>query len=1252
MVNGIKEFGRKISDALDTWMDRLGFSIRLRLIVIFLVVKIVPLVALLLISWSQFARLGEEINVHTDALASEMTKTLEESGALAVSDASTALNASATEQIERITTDIANDVADFLYGRDEHIRYLSRVNPTEENYSTFMNSMLGRVADKGRWTLAEDGMSWIRIDAPEPGTAPDVSTNSENDDEVNGGSFHYRPADEITYSEIPLYDEIVFIGTDLQEKVKVVAEDSTKIYHPFDRELKDISDKANTFAGSETYGAELLKLKPGEIYVSDVIGEYVPSHYIGMYTPKQMSVSAVGAEITALGALDPVPDEAERLKERLTAVRTEGISGIDVKGLQEEPTAHLKKVQTGVLSLLEAAYDGVTDNTLLERADALKQKINSLTFDPEHEAYAGKENPNGIRFEGIVRWATPVTEEGGEIIGYVSFALNHDHIMEFVDHVTPMTERYTELPDAFAGNYAFIWDYQCRNICHPRHHSIVGYDPATGIEQIPWLESSIYDELQSRIGGDGSLAALQEAWPELVNDPQTPDSAYLGVDDLLKDVTVFEEQSRTKKATPVLTANGLVGLDGRYLNTAPQCTGWMDLTKDGGSGSFYILWSGLYKLTTAGAIPYYTGQYAPSLENGFSKRGFAMVTVGAGLEDFQRPVLETAEKLNVSIGEANTVIITSSEEMQQSVENNMRHTTLQLILTTAVIIILVIFIAIWLAFFVANNINDLIAGVTRFRMGDRRFRFRSERRDEFGELADSFDDMATSIEESVTSPLSITDLDLNIIYMNDAGLEAANIPADEIVGKSYKKYSIYPFGTEFCPIMLIGEDREAEIYFNERNKRHYQGAAKHLLDKEGNRIGYIITSTDMTEVSLNRLALEQAVEDANRANMHKSEFLARMSHEIRTPMNAIMGMTSILEKKLENAVKDAPELQDIKVNILQIENSSQHLLGLLNDILELSKIDVGKIEIEEEPVNLRRLMDELADVIRPRCAEKSIVFEARCDDTLPGTVMTDSYRLKQVLLNLLGNAVKFTPELGYIVLRIQGIARATESVTVRFSVADTGIGMDKEEVDIIFDVFEQGDGSSTRRYGGIGLGLPISRSIVRLMGGDIEIDSILGEGSAFAFELTFRTGNTGQEEENLIVPETIDLTGKRILVVDDVDINRMIVSSLLEDTGVEFIEAEDGEVAIEAFLASEPGEIGMIFMDMMMPVMGGIEAVEQIRAFDRPDAKTIPIIALTANAFKEDADKALAAGMNEHMAKPIDPDDLIAVVYKYLVKAQ
>ncbi|MDR0357550.1 MAG: hypothetical protein LBH63_04200, partial [Clostridiales Family XIII bacterium] len=458
---------------LDSFLNKRKLNMRAKLMIIFLVVKVVPLILLAVIAWYQFASLGDTLRN------------------IAVGDSSKALNDSAVENIERMTTDAAQRVADFLYGRDNDILYAASIAPSEEAYRQFSEARSRSVVKKGGWELAEDGQSWIPAGESSSESSDVSSTNTENND-MDG--FRYRQPDAFAYEAIPLYDEITFIDLNGNEQVKFVDPDSPKTYYPMSAEKKNVSDRTNTYVKAETYFEKLKALKPGEIYVSDVIGAYIRSDYIGMYTPDALKAAG---------------------KDR--------------------------------------GYD--------------------ILYDPEAQAYAGEENPNGQRFEGIVRWATPVTNDSGAMIGYVTFALNHDHIMEFVDHLTPMNERYTELPSAFEGNYAFIWDYKCRSICHPRHHSIVGFDPETGDPQVPWLESSIYDAWQ---------ASGVERW-----------------EDFVRDLPEFDNQSREKKPSPALTKEGLVGLDGRYLNNAPQCTGWMDLTREGGSGSFYILWSGLYKLTTA-----------------------------------------------------------------------------------------------------------------------------------------------------------------------------------------------------------------------------------------------------------------------------------------------------------------------------------------------------------------------------------------------------------------------------------------------------------------------------------------------------------------------------------------------------------------------------------------------------------------------------------------------------------------------------
>jgi signal transduction histidine kinase/HAMP domain-containing protein len=1128
---------------------------RTKLIVIFLVIKIIPLVILAFIAWRQFALLGDDLAARTVHLAAEMNSALSATGEIAVRDSTAALNDLATQEIERLTTDTAGEIAEFLYGRDADILYLATLTPNEDAFRRFAANRARRVLQPEEWVLAPDGQSWVRATEPAPpaGTgAGGVSTNKENDD-MDG--FHYRDPDGYRYAFIPLYDEITFIGLDGRETVKYVSPDSTKSYYPLDPVKKDVSRPENTYVRSETYFAALRDLAPGEIYVSDVIGAYVGSNYIGMYTPDIVQAAA------------------------------------ETRG-----------------------YD--------------------IPWDPAAQAYAGEENPNGQRFEGIVRWATPVTNSSGAIIGYVTMALNHDHIMEFVDHITPMNERYTELPSAFEGNYAFIWDYKCRSIAHPRHHSIVGFDPATGAPTVPWLESSIYDAWQ---------ASGVEKWT-----------------DFIVDQPIFDNQSRSKTPAPALTQAGLVGLDGRYLNNAPQCTGWMDLTADGGSGSFYILWSGLYKLTTAGAIPYYTGQYAPSPANGYSRRGFGFVAIGAGLEDFQQPARETEERLGTAMAAANEDIGRISAETQTAIDLSLLNTSTQLFLTTGIIIIIVIFVAIWLASSLTNSITRLIRGISRFSAGERQFRFNAPVKDEFGALADSFDDMADSIVDSVKSLLSITDMERRIIYMNEQGLKFVRRTLAEVVGTPYADSSIYPADSVYCPITALEAERETEVYHSAADDRYVKGTASYLRDRAGKKIGYVVVSTDVTEMVRERMAverqrnelrqtqreLEEAVAAANAANEHKGNFLARMSHEIRTPMNAIIGVTDIVRRKLNEIATVAPDIAEVQGHVQKIRVSSQHLLGLLNDILDISKIDAGKIELSEEEMNLGKLASTVIVIIKPRCEEKNITFLTQIDSFSTGFI-GDDLRLRQVLINLLGNAVKFTPNGGTVEFRLTGLERAEGRSLVEFVVRDTGIGIAPEALDTVFEAFEQAGSSISRQFGGTGLGLAISRSIVELFGGEIMVRSRPDEGSEFSFRLWLRESAPVTDDTVALPDPSGRFIGCKMLLVDDVEINRLIIVSMLEDTGMEIDEANDGLVAVEKFTTAPVGAYDIVLMDIQMPQMDGYEAAQAIRAMDRPDARETPIIALTANAFKEDMDKALSCGMNAHIAKPIAMEKLIEVLFRF-----
>jgi CheY-like chemotaxis protein len=378
-----------------------------------------------------------------------------------------------------------------------------------------------------------------------------------------------------------------------------------------------------------------------------------------------------------------------------------------------------------------------------------------------------------------------------------------------------------------------------------------------------------------------------------------------------------------------------------------------------------------------------------------------------------------------------------------------------------------------------------------------------------------------------------------------------------------------------------------------------------------------------------------------------------MSHEIRTPMNAIIGMTSIVQRKLDegDGVAAAGATDEIKEHMQHIEASSQHLLGLLNDILDISKLDAGKIELSKETVELPKLVQTLDGIIKPRCDEKNIDFKVIFEEFSPSTFVSDSMRLRQVLVNLLGNAVKFTPAHGKVEFRVERKGRREGETLVVFSVIDTGIGIPAESLPVIFRPFEQGDGGLSREYGGTGLGLAISRRIVHLFGGEIFVKSKEGKGSEFSFELWLR------ETEDLsgdaaIMDATDKFSDKRALLVDDVEINRVIVTSLLEITGMSIDEAEDGPEAVRMFAESPENTYDIIFMDVQMPLMDGYEATAGIRSLDRADARAVPIVALTANAFKEDVDKALESGMNAHIAKPVEMDRILEVLFHFLSPAR
>ena len=812
---------------------------------------------LAIFAWRAQVWLADRVSENVVAMTADMRATTETVADSTTGAAVNALDDAARESLERLTTDTARSIATFLYDRDVDIRSAALLEPNTDNFRRFLAKRMRAVERHRPWVLTPDNSKWVpgpdatpRYDAPV--ILPSIPDNERH--------FSYRPPDDVgLITNEPLFLEMTFIGLDGRERVKVTTSPMMST------NLKDVSNRSNTFVKAETYFGALKTLKPGEIYVSDVIGAYVPSRLIGPFTPK---------------------------------------------------TAAAKNVP----------------------------------YEPEKSAFAGTENPVGRRFQGLVRWGTPVVRDGA-VIGWITLALNHDHLMEFTSHIQPTPDRYSPIPDAASGNYAFIWDYKGRSIVHPRHYFITGYDPETGDPAIPWLDEELYQQWQA------SRKPIRE---------------------FLETAPTFSQQSLKKKGAGDLVKKGMLGLDCRYLNHAPQCTGWMDLTREGGSGSFEIFWSGLWKLTTAATIPYYTGPY------GTSKRGFGFVTIGANVDDFHAAATKAREQTS-------KVVVQREKEMQSTLDGiislikaQVATMAQQLSVSTAVMVVVVILIAVWMASALTRRITQVINGIHRFQDENLDFRLPVQGRDEMASLAASFNQMADSVQDSI-------------------------------------------------------------------------------------------------------VRLQDAKSKAEEASRMKSEFLATMSHELRTPLNGILGFAEMIRDDAEN--------EDIRGNAAIIEKSGNHLLELLNTILDVAKIEAGAMNLVTRPTSLSKLLSEVIDVHKPLAQSKGLRFVTEISTSIPDVVSLDSLRFRQVMHNLLNNAVKFTVT-GQIHLCV-----VQDGASLIFEVRDTGPGISEDLQGIIFEKFRQGDAFLTRSHGGTGLGLTLVSHLVDLMGGQIGVKSTVGEGSTFFFTL-------------------------------------------------------------------------------------------------------------------------------------------------------
>ena len=463
---------------------------------------------------------------------------------------------------------------------------------------------------------------------------------------------------------------------------------------------------------------------------------------------------------------------------------------------------------------------------------------------------------------------------------------------------------------------------------------------------------------------------------------------------------------------------------------------------------------------------------------------------------------------------------------------------------------------------------------------------------------------------------------------------------------------------------------------------------------EGKRLEELVRNRTAKLDAIN-VDLEMAAETAQAANRAKSTFLANMSHEIRTPMNAIIGMTTI--------GMSSGDPERMKYCFTKIQDASQHLLGVINDILDMSKIEAGKLETSMVEFNFEKAIQRVVNVVNFRVEEKHQKLVLHIGRDIPRYIVSDDQRISQVVTNLLSNAIKFTPEYGEISLAANLSGEEGDQLTIQFTVADTGIGISEEQKSRLFQAFQQAEDTISRKFGGTGLGLAISKNIVEMLGGEIRVESELGRGAAFIFTIkakrgmigigglpggnaALRNGIVAQPDGIAVLPDgdaalpdgdaapdgvhllspgdlaagmmaqcldagegqadaarvrdTEGFKGHCILMAEDVEINREIVLALLEPLGMDIDCAENGKEALRMFIEA-PEKYDMIFMDVQMPEMDGFEATRRIRALDAPNAKTISIIAMTANVFREDVEKCLEAGMDGHIGKPLNYDEVL-----------
>jgi signal transduction histidine kinase len=936
--------------------NKYSFGMRTKLIIIFILIKVLPLLALAWFAWHQIFGLVEKMHISFESAihdSQEIGKSVVE---LATKNSIRSLDEKSRESIERLAFDTAGNVAKFLYERDHDIEEAALIEPSEASYRNFLVTRSSPIIEHAPLTMDPKGEFWLIPETPQ-NTSLVVQANNKD----NAKDFHSLPPEKTGKSvKFPLFLEMTFIDLSGNEKIKITTSD---ILSP---DLQDVSITNNTFCKAENYFEYLKSLQPGEIFVSDVIGAYQRTDLIGTYS----------------------------------------------------------------------------------KARAQKAGID---FTPQESAYAGKENPVGKRFQGLVRWATPV-EKHGQVVGYVTLALDHTHLMEFTDHTVPTESRYSAISNAGTGNYTFMWDNLGRNISHPRDYFITGYDPETGAPALPWLESKHYEQWQK---------------------------TELNTEEFLDTLPLFENQSHDKKPSPEQIRMGNVALDCRYLNFAPQCDGWMNLTQHGGSGSFLIFWSGLWKLTTAATIPYYTGQYAASA------RGFGFVTIGANVDEFHKAAISTAEHIEKIGADHIGSLDQQFQRSEKFLKDSFKETTKKLSAYTVVMIVLIIIIAIWMASVLTGRITKIITSIKGFQNGNLNQRIEISSGDELDELGLTFNSMADNVQQSMTD------------------IKAAHGLSEKVNQQLVKE-------------ITTRKNAEQEL------AEHLDTLEEVILDRTNELEQEIIERKQaLDDLKSTQLQLVQSEKLAG-----IGQLAAGIAHEINTPIQYIGDNIRFFQDSFNDIgshlkecdrLLQAPEQIQLESIIEQVGQSQEKidLEFLLEEVpiaieQALEGVDrVSKIvstmkefshpgEKEKTFVNINKGIENTIVVSRNEWKYVADI-DTDLDDNLP-MIPCFPGELNQVILNLIINAAHAIAdgiEDGDDKKGLIRIQTRKNGEDVEISVRDSGIGIPEDIQNKIFDPF-----FTTKAVGkGTGQGLAIAWAvIVDKHCGEIWVDSDK-EGTTFFIKL-------------------------------------------------------------------------------------------------------------------------------------------------------